>query len=702
MKSDSNTINPRLIEIDNRPIVNMQDQTSSDSVNFILDKDWAKQAFLISDSVLGDADDIANRYWSSASAKFTDTRIGSNIGINSRPQFTRYSDIRVKGRLAGRQDVSIGATTGNFGMGRYYSEAIDDPSQTIYLRFGVPQFNSLTSFLSRAFDRNMTAMARTGRAPSAFYELGRKAGAVAAFITFPGIALTVMAGEAVSALFVRPTSKFYTMKPTMLNYWMTVDNLVNTLAIHKGIFPKIMNDLGMTDTNTAQNIGQPFKLDTEFMDNLSSALPDMFRHSNYFDIYSIANKAQRLANQLATDDFNRLERGTNTDYLGYVKKSASGEGHASYITDKNGNASIIARINEILKISNYLSDEGEDRLEMDPRIDPTDPDGKERKDPSFFKELADSFDAEFRDGSQFAVFKVDSSGPVSEAFANATVESDLSQKLNSLSSQAREARFSFSEGNFIGDTIRSTIGAATDLALGFIDRVTLDVRSLFSGLAGSGFLDIPKHWQSSTATLPRINYTMQLISPYNNVISRMQNIFIPYCMLLAGTLPLSTGKQSYTSPFLCQIFDRGRCQIRLGMIETLTINRGTSHLAFDTKGNALAFDVSFTVVDLSSIVHMPVSTGKFGETDMTLDEDNILADYLAVLAGQDIYTAIYAMPKARLAFAKQIIKGQRFTSPAYLAAAFHESTTSGMLQYITLGAFNVLEGSTRGSGILTR
>ena len=107
MALKSTNIDPRIVELNDKPIVQPQSQTNFDPASTLLDKDWAKSAFLISDNNFTDKDDIVNRYWSVASAKFTDGRLGCNIGINPKPQFTRYSDIRVKGRLEGRQDVSL-------------------------------------------------------------------------------------------------------------------------------------------------------------------------------------------------------------------------------------------------------------------------------------------------------------------------------------------------------------------------------------------------------------------------------------------------------------------------------------------------------------------------------------------------------------------------------------------------------------------
>lgn len=680
------------------PLMALEDQIRTDPLEYRLDSSWGKNAFMISDELLTDKDDIANRYWSTADAKFTDTRLGCNIGINPKPQYCRYSDVRSQGRVAGRQKVSLTNTSGNYGMGRYYSEAIDDPAQTVYMQFGVEQFNSLSNFLSNAFNANKTALARTGRAPGIFYNVGKGAGTIAAVVAFPSVAALVAGARLLTWVFSRPTYKFYTVKPTMHLYWSTVNQLVNNFAINKGIFPKIM----APDSNQGQRIGQPYVLDQDYLNMLSKLMPDLFPNTdgnadNYFDMYALANKAQRAANNAFLADYEKLNNGSATDYTGYLKKEMSGDGtHSSYISKPSGSPSLMSFMNKVLSLSYWTSDNGEPRMEIDPRVDGED--GK-KKDPSFFEKFAAHFDAEFRDGSQFAIFKVNHTGPVSESSSNSVQESQISNKLNSISSEMRQATFAFANGNLIGGAVGETVGMVTtavkDLALGALDGITMGFSNLLPGLGGAGYIDIPKYWQSTTMNLPRIQYTMHLSSPYGNVMSQLMNIYIPLFMVVAGAFPLSTGKQSYTRPFLCRCFDRGRQQIKTGMIESITINRGVSHLAFDTKGSAMAIEITWSVVDLSSIIHIPISTGSLFSDDVGLDEDALLSDWMATLAGQDLYSQLYAMPKAKLRLAKTISSFSKLTSPAYWAAMAHDSATSGMLKYLTLGAGNVLEGLVR-------
>ena len=660
--------------------------------NAILDKDWIKTAFMVSDEDIGDPDDVKNRYWSSASAKFTDSRLGCNIGINPRPQWTQYSDIPVKGRFKDRNEVSLTSMAGNYGMGRAYSEGQDDPAQRIYMQFGVPKFNSLAAYLSRAFDREQTILARTGRAPDMWYKLAKIAGTALTAMAFPLLTVTVAAGKAIGWLMGRGNSKFFTLKPTMHLYWSMVNVLVNNHAVNVGIFKKIMAN------EESQRLGRPYELDKEHMAQISAAMPDIFNGLGYFDIYALANKAQRQANAVFSSEFASLDNGSNTDFEGYLKKSYTDDGTVgTYIQTKAGNHTMSSLFNNLLEFGTYYTadKDGDNKQDLDPRADEA---GKAGYVESF-KKYADAL---WRDGSQFAVFRVDHTGSISESFGNSTAESELSQKLNGFSSTAREARFSIADGNVLGDIQKSITDAVGNVALGALDGVTLGFAGLIPGLGGSGYVDIPKHWQSSSASLPRGSYTIQLISPYGNSISQMINIWIPFFMLIAGGIPRSTGKQSYTSPFYCQLYDRGRLQSRLAMIESMSVTRGTSHLPFSLAGKVLAIDVSINVVDLSTIMHMPMSSGEIGEVDMTMDEDNIASDYLNVLAGMDIYSQIYPLPRAQLKATKLMLQmKQKFSSPAFHASLFKNSLEDGFLNTISLGSTSVISdalgGFVRGS-----
>ena len=642
----------------------------------ILDRDWAKVAFMLPDLNYDSKEyDGVNRNWSSVDNKFTDTRLGGNLGINARPQFTHYADIVAKGRLAGRKPVSLSNTGGNYGMGRFYGEAIDDNTHRVYMRFGVPQFNSLLRFFSGSFDPNLTSLARTGRGLSVWYTAGNIIGTIVFVKAFPILGSVILIGRLLKNLFTNQTGKFYTMKPTMHLYWSTVNSLVNNIAINKGLFPRTMQA-----ETPDQKIGETYKPDQAFLDAMHRLMPDTFNSNYGYDMFATANRAQRVANQIMEDDYRKYDQTTDGNYTGFARRE-----NQTKVSDPAGGGVV----NDLMRFIEGNLEKALWGIEsMKARAEPAagiNPDTGET-DLSHINTFSNYLEAEFKAGAQFAIFNVESVSSVQESFSNQTTESDLAQKLNGISSDIRSARFSFADGNISDDWVTSAItgaiGSATDFVSGLASGATGGLFDAVKGLMGSGFIDIPKHWQSSSASLPEVSYTMKLIRPYGNIISEMQNIHIPLAMILAGGLPLSTGKASYTSPFLCQLFDRGIMQTRLGMIKNISVSRGTANLPFTNRGNVTSIDVTFTVEDLSSLMHMPISNGSLFQSDMSADDDNLLQDYLAVLAGMDVYSQVFMLPKAKIRIARTLRSLDKITSPAYWASFVHEETTSGLLSYI--------------------
>lgn len=650
------------------------------------DGDWVKYSFLIgsgsydfTDLGVSNIDDTATgedlRYWSSAQGKFTDTRLGGNIGVNSRPQFTRYSDIRNKGIVKSRNDVSVTNTDGNHGMGRYYSEAIDDPAQRIYIRFGTPKFLGMASFLASAFNRSDMSLVKTGRFSIAS-AAGELIGTAIKYLAFPVIALAIKAYEAVSYFIGDRTGRYCSLDPNMHTYWNAVQTLSEHWLVTSGVTPWVGKE--------SPKMGDVAEVSPEMKQRLQELMPDIFCGGN-IDIFAVANRAQRIANRAI---FNLYQ--DNDDVEQALKKQRL------YIQDqlRAPESSVKKNLAELhTKIQSYFQKTDREmilsersatlklKVEEDQThsntVDFTEADHPPLPGQKTWEMFTSSIFANADMGSDFAIFVVEHTGSVRESFSNGAKESALSSKLNETSAQARNFYYNMSGGNLLDDgplgkALGVLIGGVTDVVTGALRSVSLGLTDLVTGLAGNGYVDIPKTYDSSSAQLSEGSYSLQLVSPYGNQISLFQNIYLPIFMLMAGALPRSTGRSSYGSPFMCQLFDRGRCQIPYGMITSLSITRGTSNTPFNRKGHALAVDVTFNITDLSSIMHMPIGSSNMFKDTVDLDASMNLYDYLQVLGGRDMYSQIY--PSMRAFYNSRIFsrKMQRYFWSSYWASNIND------------------------------
>ena len=680
--------------------VRSQRELATDVVDTMTDSEWVLTSFMVGDKDLEPYDAI-NRTYSSAQFKIEDTSLGGGSSINPRPQFTPYADARIPGLLGGRTPVSVQDTSGNHGLGHYYNESQEETSQIIHMRFGVPEFNPLTTFFTSFYNEDAARLARTGRATPGFMSsLGFATGFIVNIVVWPLLAAHLL-GAAYRFLARKPASKYYFLKPTMTNYWMAVTTMVNHIAVNKGLFPRQL------EQNTDQRMGDTYKLDTEGMAALANLMPDIFSKSGGIDVYSVANKRQRKKNKLDAllSRISHSSEFDSGDFTGFVKKYQEQAVQQSYGSRNKGIAGAINRVlnKDGSELDNQPSEpstlakaievwtgsaggevkqttEGSPDIELTMRGQTGTDETSQTWFQSFVASASNHISAEFDDGSQFASFRVDYTGPVSESFSSSVAEIDIAAKFNQISSQGKAAYFSFSGGNLVGGAAGAAFsavkGALTDFTSGVLDAFQM---SGLMALGGSAFVDIPKMWEQSTANLPKTTYTVQLISPYGNPISQMMNLYIPLCMLLAGGLPIATGKQTHGAPFLVELYDRGRQQTRLGIMDSITVTRGVSNLGFNKDGQALAIDVSFSIADLSSIMAMPIN-GKLNLLnirDGTFDDETSYTDYMAVLSSLSLDQQIYVFNRMKLGLARKYRSLDVLASPAYWAGILHEKTVIG-------------------------
>ena len=200
----------------------------------ILDLDWVRTRFNISNKELSTERLINGRFFSTASFKYSNTRLGGHLACNPKPQWTRYADIRPRYNPTlspNRPFMGIGPTTedSQMSLGRYYSEAIDDNVNLVFMTFGTKKFNGLIDFFMSAIDYGDTIVANTGRKPW-LYNVGTAIGGFTVFACFPWTTAIVWAVKALVGFLNFDTGfDYYYMRPTMHTYWSTVSNLTTQL-----------------------------------------------------------------------------------------------------------------------------------------------------------------------------------------------------------------------------------------------------------------------------------------------------------------------------------------------------------------------------------------------------------------------------------------------------------------------------------------
>ena len=625
------------------------------------DAKWIRQAFMLPKDSIDDLD-MRRRTYNTGYRKFSDTTLGGNIAINPPPQRTRWADVK-ENRF--HDKVSKG-------MGRWYSENIDSNQVLLHMRMGVASFNSLTSFFGNYYNPAASALARTGRAEGLMFNLGYIGGFV---LTLPWQGF-ILVGNAIKFMIQNPSTKYYYHKPVMPMYWRAVNAILNQLAANMGVIAgQGVEDYGDNATAlTPDEVAERNKL-----------LPDVWRTDGGIDMYQVATRYQRmqgaqLAKLQAIRENAKTQAGLVAQYGDFLNEEM---------------AAFPAERTMAQYLEYYLSMRGAKPVPDEKKQIPTSDKAPDTQtDTSFtstaaeyFRDLftfnensaddtfADFLRAEARDGAQFVTFSVDNPGPTSESFSNSVKESEIAMTINGMSGGYRSTRFSVANGNvadnIVTDVIGAAVGAVTDLIGGAAAAIGV------SGLAqlfGNALVDIPKHWDQSTANLPRMQYTMELRAPFGNDISRFQNLMVPLAMILACALPLSTGPRSYAAPFLIEAYCKGRAQTRLGIIDSLEITRGTGNVGYNNDQKPLGIDISFSIIDLSSIMHVPITTFSpleaikpGGLSRMFMSDDTAFSDYLASLSSLGLNDQIYFWPKLKRNFYRQVLDWTNWTSPSYWA-----------------------------------
>lgn len=656
------------------------------------DADWVTRSFMVMPKVTQQGA-LNRRVSNSAQYKFTDTTVGGNRYINSWPQFTSNADIKER-----PYNVSKG-------MGRFYSECYDDNAIVAHMRFGIAQHNSLSGFFLNFFSPAMSYITNTGETPPLAFRIGE----ALTFVSTLGYQTLVYAARAfggfVNFLLRKPYSQYYYMKPAMPLYWNAVNTIVNYIGVNKGIISPVVPE----EASGGGVVPKPMLAGE--MRAYAQLMPDIFEMTEDkqgIDVYALANRAQRLSDlRLEYIERDVQAAQTKEEYERAVMQ-VDADGNPLPINAKEINSATLNLPNYLKAWSDgvgkynpgqemVIKDSdgqpvtiGPDRqpVTVQPNLVPID--GHEK---SYLEKLAMNMTANRRDGSEWVSFKIDPERTMSESFSSSTGESEVSSKLKGISSANNSFMFSLGGGNLgdgaIANFAESVLGGIKNFATGVANQ--LHVGGLL-GLISGAFPDIPEQWMDSVASLPSASFSVQLRAPYGHPMSGFLNCDIPLAMLLAGALPMSKGRASYGSPFLVEYYCKSRSQVRLGIIEELSITRGAGSHGWTVDQYTRGIDVQVTIKDLSTIMHMPV-TESISLVDDVLGmgmfaDDTKFTDYMAILGGLGVESQIYPMQQMARKRFLGLEKFDDWASPSHLASYISGTLPGRLMSAMSNTRFN--------------
>lgn len=662
---------------------------------------WVQRAFFmrnITEHNEGvDPEVMFARVYNTAMMKFTDTTPGGSLAVNPLPQPSRWTDPPVlkEGENANKYN------TETF-LSPYYSEMYDDHQQVVYFRFGVPVFNSITGFYSRFYSPSYGRFVRTGGlASSLANSVGQLIGQT---VTLPlgivslGLSAVGIIGDTIDKIgsfLSGKTSQLYYLKPTMPLYWSAAQGILNHIAVNKGFLaPRVGGDEHTTTSDRDRN-WMPSGAELDYLkSNFGSIITD----KGNINLYGVATRAQRAymkqlndlnasgSSDLKREMVNRYKSGIKASYRNVMDPHITNLGNA---TSRWFRSSLGQAV-----------DDPKDGL-ITPEA------STDRSDPDSFMSIVK---AGLHDGAEFVGFRVTTTGGAQESFSNSFKESELAQWINNTSSAARSFKFSANYGNIGDSAVANGIEGMVSGAMSNINKFAeqIGMGGLFA-LTGSAYAEVPKFWDRADAQLSTKSYTIDLISPYGDVFSQLINIYMPLSLLLAGSLTRSTGRHSYTEPFLCQVFDKGRAQTRLGMVKSISINRGsTGNVSWTQYQEPLNIRVTLDVEDMETMLHMPMVENMGGAEGMLkagldqvakifdgpnvleggwFDFDSPFSDYMAVLGSLDMTAQIYFFPKLVRKWRERLARQDSTSNASYWGMMASNNPIADIAKMFVPGTF---------------
>ena len=259
------------------------------------------------------------------------------------------------------------------------------------------------------------------------------------------------------------------------------------------------------------------------------------------------------------------------------------------------------------------------------------------------------------EASQYVSFMIDTAS-VQESYTNNTTDSKIYSSMQTGSEVGREIAFiTNSSANVIDDAVVSLAGTAVSAAESVLNTLTFGAGKFVTGTLGAmarSFVGdhpvYPKIFESHQSTQSTsINIKLRASSgdPYTYLIDVLVPLFHILGMVLPKMSQYTSGAYQFPPLVQCQI--PGIWGTRLGIVQSVSVQKNPDSTGLSVNGYPLSINVSINVEDLC---HTMVTTGM--DRPAFFLNNHTMFDYIAQCTGVDKYrTNSAARMVTRLALA---------------------------------------------------
>lgn len=277
---------------------------------------------------------------------------------------------------------------------------------------------------------------------------------------------------------------------------------------------------------------------------------------------------------------------------------------------------------------------------------------------------------------QYVRFCVDPSSGFQETYNNETGTSLLKSAFDNGQDMFKEVAFIVNSGGSgeYGDDLASLVDAATESLSTALDgnnvtSILSRILNLTGNVVKGNNVIMPDIYKSSSRPM-QYSFTVHLKAPYGNKFGIYMDNLVPLMHLICLAIPKQTTANTYGSPFLVKAYMDGVCNINLGMITDMSVNKSVSEQSWTVDGMPNEIDVQFTITDLYSDLTMSPQ-----ENPVLFLQNTSLIEYLSNTCGMSLVTPQIS---TKIKTAINTIKNRFTDVPQNVYNVFQENISSAI------------------------